>query len=206
MYSEFIRQLKKAIWKILSDAPCQTISEYNLIRKLQQSPYYLFEALNFHLPAELFSAHFLLFHALYQIKEDLQKEQRKTVIINPLAISLVFSKRHGETEISEHQTTLQCDDHNEALRLYYSDLNNLHRTTEADINDMLLQLWTKLHSPTELEKHLKVLKLTPGVSFIDIKRRYRQLATIHHPDKGGCNTKQQELNSAMQFLKRYYST
>ena len=37
-----------------------------------------------------------------------------------------------------------------------------------------------------------------------IKRRYRQLVGLHHPDRGGSTQRLQSINLAMEILERYY--
>ncbi|MCO3066035.1 hypothetical protein FA243_29305, partial [Pseudomonas aeruginosa] len=38
-----------------------------------------------------------------------------------------------------------------------------------------------------------------------IKLRYRQLVSQHHPDRGGSTARLQSINKAMEILQRYYS-
>ncbi len=42
------------------------------------------------------------------------------------------------------------------------------------------------------------------LDFSVIKHRYRQLVSIHHPDRGGSTTRLQSINKAMEILERYY--
>ena len=37
-----------------------------------------------------------------------------------------------------------------------------------------------------------------------IKYRYRQLVSLHHPDRGGSTSRLQSINQAMEILQRYY--
>ena len=37
-----------------------------------------------------------------------------------------------------------------------------------------------------------------------IKHRYRQLVSLHHPDRGGNTARLQSINKAMEILERYY--
>ncbi|MCY1558631.1 hypothetical protein D9M68_955840 [compost metagenome] len=38
-----------------------------------------------------------------------------------------------------------------------------------------------------------------------IKHRYRQLVSLHHPDRGGSTARLQSINKAMEILERYYN-
>lgn len=37
---------------------------------------------------------------------------------------------------------------------------------------------------------------------VELKKRYRSLASIHHPDKGGSNAMMQRLNESYENLKK----
>jgi DnaJ-class molecular chaperone len=37
-----------------------------------------------------------------------------------------------------------------------------------------------------------------------IRQRYRQLVSLHHPDRGGSTERIQSINLAMEILTRYY--
>ena len=53
------------------------------------------------------------------------------------------------------------------------------------------------------EKALKVLGLTPFVTYDEIKKRYRELSKKLHPDFGGSAEDMDRLNRAYEFLKKY---
>lgn len=46
----------------------------------------------------------------------------------------------------------------------------------------------------------EILQLEPPVTQEDIKKAYRKLCLIHHPDKGGCNDEFIKINNAYQEL------
>jgi len=48
--------------------------------------------------------------------------------------------------------------------------------------------------------YYKVLGLTPGASEEEVKKAYRKLASIHHPDKGGDTAKFQEIQGAYEAI------
>lgn len=51
-----------------------------------------------------------------------------------------------------------------------------------------------------LEKYYKILEIEVGASKDKIKKAYRRLAHLHHPDKGGDESKMKELNEAYAIL------
>jgi DnaJ-class molecular chaperone len=52
---------------------------------------------------------------------------------------------------------------------------------------------------------LALFDLPPETDYPSIKRRYRQLLSDAHPDRGGSHEQTVALNDAMAILKRCYS-
>lgn len=48
----------------------------------------------------------------------------------------------------------------------------------------------------------EVLNLTPGASFEQVKARYRELAKLHHSDKGGNDSTMAEINKAWERARK----
>ena len=48
----------------------------------------------------------------------------------------------------------------------------------------------------------QILKVDPNAKIEDIKKAYRELVKIHHPDKGGDSAIMLEINSAWELLKK----
>jgi len=48
----------------------------------------------------------------------------------------------------------------------------------------------------------QILKVHPNATLEDIKKAYRELVKIHHPDKGGDSAIMLEINSAWELLKK----
>ena len=55
----------------------------------------------------------------------------------------------------------------------------------------------------ELEKALKILDIPPFVTKSDIKKRYKELASKYHPDKGSDINKMVQINSAYKTIMEY---
>ena len=55
----------------------------------------------------------------------------------------------------------------------------------------------------EFEKALKVMELTPFITYEEIKKRYRELSKKYHPDFGGDKKMMEKLNKSYELLKNY---
>jgi hypothetical protein len=54
---------------------------------------------------------------------------------------------------------------------------------------------------SELAKHYETLGLRIGASFDDVKKAYKKLAMIHHPDKGGDEEKFKDIGLAFAYIQ-----
>ncbi len=52
----------------------------------------------------------------------------------------------------------------------------------------------------------QILKVDPSANLEDIKKAYRQLVKIHHPDKGGDTQVMLEINAAWEILKKKHKS
>jgi DnaJ-domain-containing protein 1 len=144
----------------------------------------------------LFRTHFLLFNALYRLRDQLWREQSGFLQISPLCIQ-ILPYQAGSAELSEH----------DPLRDYYLDLSQLSDTDERDVEKLLASFWTRMQGGEEKVAALELFELTEGSQQLDlatIKYRYRQLVSQHHPDRGGSTSRLQSINKAMEILERYY--
>ncbi|MDH1263365.1 DNA-J related domain-containing protein [Pseudomonas sp. GD03944] len=144
----------------------------------------------------LFRTHFLLFNALYTLRDRLLQDGSALLQISPLCIRLAPYEA-GSAGLSEH----------DPLRDYYLDLSHLNGTDEQDVNELLASFWTRMQGGEEKQAALALFELDDSQQPLDlaaIKHRYRQLVSQHHPDRGGSTTRLQSINKAMEILARYY--
>jgi len=144
----------------------------------------------------LFRTHFLLFNALYQLRDRLWREQRGTLQISPLCIQLL-PYQAGSRELREQ----------DPLRDYYLNLDHLRDTDERDVEKLLASFWTRMQGGEEKRAALELFELADqpqALTLATIKHRYRQLVSQHHPDRGGSTARLQSINKAMEILERYY--
>ncbi len=178
----------------LLEASPDGLSEYELLLRLSR-----WEGRDERLPGdtlELFRSHFLLFHTLYRLRDQLHAEGRASLQISPLCIRLL-PYQAGQGGLSEA----------EPLRDYYLDLDHLRDTGAEDVEQMLGAFWVRLQGGEDRQRALATLELDAQAGELDltiIRQRYRQLVSAHHPDRGGCTQHLQRINSAMETLQRYY--
>jgi DnaJ-domain-containing protein 1 len=142
---------------------------------------------------ELFRLHFRVFNALYQLRDQLRAEQRAELIISALRIEL-------RPYLRARPGLIVAD----PLRAYYLDLTQLETTTPEDVANLLNHFWALVNGESELLEALRLLGLDRSADYGQIRRRYRQLASRHHPDRGGSTGRLQTINAAMDTLRRHY--
>ncbi|GAB6039329.1 DNA-J related domain-containing protein [Endothiovibrio diazotrophicus] len=142
----------------------------------------------------LFRAHFLLFHALYRLRERLVASGDAGLEIHCMN-SRLLPLGAGEQALAHH----------DPLRDYYLDLNQLAETDRAGVEAMLQGFWLRQRARERRGEALAVLELEEPVRFDEIKRQYRRLAARHHPDRGGDKARLQAINAAMSTLQKLYT-
>lgn len=185
-------ELMEQLLALLRQVP-DGLSEHQLIRRLRDEHCTLIPQLPLTDRLVLFRTHFLLFNALYRLRDRLWQERSAHLEITPLLIRLL-PYREGAQDLTEH----------DPLRSYYLDETHLRDTTERDVEHLLQSFWTRMHGGEERQAALELFGLEPGTDYAAIRLRYRQLVSQHHPDRGGSTTRLQSINKAMEILERYY--
>ncbi len=185
-----IDSLISIVSQSLSDHP-QGLGEYELIKIVRHHGYFEFmepPPADLH---ELFRAHFLLFHALYRLRDQLREAQSADLEINTLNIR--YRPYHPG------QAALTAPD---PLREYYLDLSRLETTTAQDVQELISSFWTRLQRHDQRAEALRELGLADPVDNGTIIKTYRRMAMRHHPDRGGSEKRQQALNKAVGILSK----
>ena len=189
------QDLADQVLQLLQAAP-DGLAEYALIQQLKTHH-------SGHLPnlpltdkLVLFRTHFLLFNALYRLRDRLWQAQTHLLVISPLCIRLL-PYQAGSAALSER----------DALRDYYLDMSQLSDTDERDVERLLTSFWTRMQGGEEKLAALQLFELDDDapLDLARIKQRYRQLVSLHHPDRGGSTQRLQSINKAREILSRYYN-
>ncbi len=165
------------------------ISEYDLLKHLQRLGFFEFARASAMSPCEIFRAHFLLYHALYRLRDRLLGEQQAWLEIDVLKIRLLPYRQGADALVSADR-----------LREYYLDLDNMRDTTEQEVYELLASFWNRLGKNEKRQDALAVLGLQDPVDEQTIKQAYRRLVMQHHPDRGGDKVRLQAINAALDLL------
>jgi len=181
--------------QLLSASP-SGLAEYDLIQQLKARHCTHIPNLPLTDKLVLFRTHFLLFNALYRLRERLWATRSGYLQISALNIQLL-PYQSGSLELSEH----------DPLRDYYLDMSQLRDTNEEDVATLLRSFWSRMQGGEEQQAALELFELADSPETLtpaSIKQRYRQLVSLHHPDRGGSTERLQSINKAMEILERYY--
>ncbi|MCI1008807.1 DNA-J related domain-containing protein [Pseudomonas oryzihabitans] len=170
-----------------------SLSEYELLQALRRAGSPLIPPRPVTDNYELFRLHFRVFNALYRLRDQLRAEQRAELVISALRIELrPYLRARAGLVVAD------------PLRAYYLDVTQLETTTPEDVANLLNHFWALVNGESELLEALRLLGLDRSADYGQIRRRYRQLASRHHPDHGGSTGRLQAINAAMDTLRRHY--
>ena len=165
------------------------ISEHDLIKALKARGFFEFLPPPPAGPHQLFRAHFLLFHALYELKDRLSSMRLGLLQIEALCI------RRLPWSVGDDALAVP-----DLLRAFYLNWSNLDGTTEDDICTMIASFWNQLGRFDKRDEALAELGLQDPVDDGAIKLAWRRLAMEHHPDRGGDKDRLQAINAAVDCL------
>ncbi|MFT7412737.1 MAG: DnaJ-domain-containing protein 1 [Paraglaciecola sp.] len=174
------------------------MSEYALFNRLKSPPYELFTTEALRDPLSLFQSHFILFNALYQLRDTWLRNKTGVLEIHCSCI------RHNPWEAGKSGVITQ-----DTLRTYYLDWTNLRDTDQSQVEALLDSFWLAFSGmPSQVQDNnmtqqraSDLLNLTTPYSSQQLKQQYRKMLHKHHPDKGGSNAQTVQLHNAYERLK-----
>ncbi|PTT49151.1 DNA-J related domain-containing protein [Aeromonas sp. HMWF016] len=125
---------------------------------------------------QLFRLNFLIMNALYQLQAELY-EEGWWLVISTLDIRL---EPLAETPDASHTFALS-----ENLRSYYLDWQVFWQTGREEVEALLASFWHACDGAGQREEALALFGLAMDATPEAIRRRWRELALAHHPDRGG---------------------
>lgn len=196
-------KLDQAILAILKDG---NLSEFDLIKTLQQPPYQLFDGKVFADELSLFQTHFVVHNALYRLRDCGLAENEYDIDTLTTELRLIKLDQSANTELSE-----QIRPEIIKLREYYLDWQNFNNTDQSDVQSLLSDFWQRYTNLStqqqsqlqqqQTEQALVELGFSDVPSKAQLKQRYKKLSSQYHPDKGGNNQAFIQLQQAYQIIK-----
>ncbi|MGJ8682471.1 DNA-J related domain-containing protein [Paraglaciecola sp.] len=190
--------LQDMLRSIISDHP-NGLSEYELLKILQSPAYKVFSQLDLQNPLVLFQTHFIVFNALYHLRDSLIKEQLGLLQIDCICI-----------QIKPWVAGIPGLKAQDKLREYYLNWQHLSDTDQQQVENLLDSFWqsltwrkSKQTSSISIEQALQLLELAELVDLVPLKKQYRKMLHKHHPDKGGDNEHTRLLHQAFESLRVY---
>lgn len=124
---------------------------------------------------QLFRLNFLIMNALYQLQAELHDEGW-WLLISTLDIRLEpLAPRNTASALAQ----------GEALRSYYLDWQVFWQTDREEVEALLGSFWRAYARDEHRAEALTLFALPTGAEPDAIRRRWRELALQHHPDRGG---------------------
>ena len=203
------------------------VSEYELIEILKKAPYHFFDDASLREPLMLFKTHFIVFHALYQLKRRWIEQGEGVLDIHTLNIKLNQESAHSDKNSthSDHNSAHGDNDKEsqdkvgaiteaDTLAEYYLDWGNFEKADRKSVDALLNAFWHRMASGNahtfeqeDIADAHAVLGLPQDehVSLSVLKRVYKKALQLVHPDKGGTQQEAQDVIHAYQLLLGYYS-
>lgn len=205
------------------------VSEYELIELLKKAPYHFFDDASLREPLMLFKTHFIVFHALYQLKRRWIEQGEGVLDIHSLNIKLNQESAHSDHNSAhseknsthgdnykdkESQDKVGAITEADALAEYYLDWGNFEKADRKSVDALLNAFWHRMASGNAhtfeqediADAHaLLGLPQDEHVSLSVLKRVYKKALQLVHPDKGGTQQEAQDVIQAYQLLLGYYS-
>ena len=179
---------------------CSLSNEYQIITHLQTKKIAPFNGFSLANSKDLFSAHFLCMHALYQLKKQYRRTNKYQLHIHSVKIERILLDKTLTTN-KQSAITLEKFD---PLESYYLNTQHYFETQEDEINDMLKSFWQKYLAQDKKQAALTVLGLPIDADANMIKAKYLRLAQKHHPDKGGCAEMFSKIQQAKSVLDKLF--
>ncbi len=180
--------LRQQVAECLRDHP-DGISEHVLIKLLRARADSALPRGSLSDPLNLFRVHFLVFHTLYRLQDVFRQQGEYDLRIHPLLIQL-DDYVPGEAGVVRE----------DPLRSYYLDLDILAQATTESVEELLQQARKVLVTDQDRTEALRTLGLDAYANDERVRRRFKELAMQHHPDRGGDPDTFRRIREAMEVL------
>ncbi len=169
----------------------------------------------------LYQNHFLLFHVLYRLQDELYRENQY-LFIHFMRTMLTTYPEVGHCRFFEEllgrfcesacaADTGYCDFHRAqigdtavedlSLRYFYLDHRNFYKLDERTATAFINGTWEILTHYEDYRQSFTILGLPERADMAMIKKRFRELAKQYHPDAGATSSERfHDINNAYRLL------
>ena len=111
-------------------------------------------------------------------------------------IAVYWDDRKGNPKVIANDCWRTVRENLRAVGLAYASLRQIERTGSTALLDRAFSGFARLPAGDGIRKWWEVLGVDPDASKDTILATYRELATVHHPDRGGDATVMARINQA----------
>ncbi len=149
----------------------------------------------------LYQKLFITQAALCELYFQFEEASDQTLVLTPVS---AFLRSEVEESISSETQSVSGDAVEDMTPNidFFCNHTNFYNVSESDVHTMLEGFWKKYNTLMSVSPALSELGLSEGASWAEIKRQYRDLASKHHPDKGGDPQLFIKIRRAYESLKR----
>jgi hypothetical protein len=177
-------------------------------------------------PLILYQNHFLLFHVLYQLQDEFMRAGQY-LYIHFMRTSLTPYPSAGKCRFFEETLgqfcQARCQDSQSycafharmlgetaleelSIKYFYLDAQNFYKLNADTAMAFINGTWEILAHYDAYKRSFEILGLPENADLKLIKKKFKQLAKLYHPDLGASShDKFQEINNAYQLLVHLYS-
>lgn len=147
--------------------------------------------------------------ALCEIYFYLEAQGKERLVITPIS---AWIETRQDVEFGENQNmdnpaapsnnVQETQEYLSPNIAFFCDETNFYGVTEDTVSALLESFWTRYHDHMEISPSLATLGLPEDVGMEEVRAKYRELASQHHPDKGGDAELFIEIRHAYEVLKR----
>jgi len=174
-------------------------------------------------PLLLYQSHFLLFHVLYKLQNEFNKDNKYLYVHFMRTLVTDYPDIGRCRFFDEHLTSFcntNCDSDNNycefheklmgeteieelSARYFYLDQENFYKLDKDTAEAFMRGTWETLRYYKEYKESFEILGLHESADIDEIKKRFRMLAKECHPDLGGrpdSNERFNRINRAYRLL------
>jgi hypothetical protein len=143
----------------------------------------------------LYQKQFVAQAALCELHYLWAVEGKRTLVLTPVSV-------FAQACTGDSQSAALCEIERTPNFAFYLNTDNFYSATSESVAHLLDGFWKRYDGHVNRLPALNVLNLPEGSSWSTIHARFRELASQHHPDKGGDAAVFVDIRMAFESLRR----